>query len=46
MTDPKDYQATNAEIKRLADQVVRDEQEKQEEVRRKVAEHKGQESVE
>lgn len=46
MSDPKDYQATDAEIKRLADLVARDEQAKQEETRRKVAEHDGQESVE
>lgn len=44
--DPKDYQATNAEVKRLADQVIRDRQAQQEETRRKVAEHNGQESVE
>lgn len=46
MTDPKGYQATDAEIRALADQVIRDNQKAMEETRKKVAEHNGQESVE
>lgn len=46
MTDPKDYKATDAEVKALADQVIRDNLAAQEETRRRVAEHNGQESVE
>lgn len=48
MTDPKDYQATDAEVKSLVDQVKRDEQEKQELTRDRVKEFQktGWESVE
>lgn len=48
MTDPHKYQATDAEIKALADQVIRDEQEKQELTRDRVTEFQktGWESVE
>lgn len=48
MTDPKGYRATDAEIKALADQVIRDHHAKQEETRRKVREFQetGKESVE
>lgn len=38
MTDPHEYQATDAEVKALVDQVVRDNQAKMEETRRRVAE--------
>jgi hypothetical protein len=48
MTDPKDYQATDAEVRLLADQVIRDHAAKQAEARRKVREFQetGKESVE
>lgn len=48
MTDPRKYQATNAEIKALTDQVIRDHQAKQEQTRAKVREFQttGKESVE
>lgn len=48
MTDPREYQATDAEVKALADQVVRDHMAKQQATREKVAEFQetGKESVE
>ena len=46
MANPKDYQATDAEVRALADQVIRDNQAAMEATRKKVAEHNGQESVE
>lgn len=48
MTDPHKYEATDAEVVRLADQVIRDHRARQEETRRRVAEFQqtGQESVE
>ncbi len=48
MTDPRGYQATDAEVKALADQVIRDHRAKMEETRAKVRElqETGTESVE
>lgn len=48
MTHPRDYQATDAEVRALVDQVVRDHTAKMEETRAKVKEFQetGKESVE
>ena len=48
MTDPKDYQATDGEVKALIDQVKRDEAERMEQTRNRVKEFQktGWESVE
>lgn len=48
MTDPKQYQATDAEVRSLIDQVKRDQAERQEATRERVKEFQGtgKESVE
>ena len=48
MTDPREFQATDAEFQALSDQVVRDHNDKAQETRRKVKEFQetGKESVE
>lgn len=48
MTDPREYQATDAEVRSLADQVKRDYQARMEETRARVKDFQetGKESVE